>query len=469
MGIKKGTEVTFRVESAAFEGKGIGKIDDIVVFVDNTAPGDLVKARIIKKKKRFLQAKLIEVLEAGPVRIKPKCRHARICGGCTWQHLPYDYQLEIKRQQVEDHMHRIGDLTHLTPETVIGSENPFYYRNKMEYSFGDRRWLTEKEIQSGVEILDKDMAAGLHVPGRFDRILNLEECHLQDPISYQIMDFVRSFALERDISPYNPVRREGFLRNVMVRNSYYLDDLMVNIVTSADDEAIMKELTSALREAFPAITTVVNNVNDTPSPTAVGRYEKNYFGPGYITDKIGDYSFKIHPNAFFQTNTKQAEALYKVAIDFAEIKENELVFDLYCGVGTLTLFASDRARKVVGIEINEVALENARHNAEENNVTNCKFRTGDMKDAFSDALIDEYGVPDVIITDPPRSGMHPDVVQRLCELGAKKLVYVSCNSSTMARDLKELNEVYEITDIQPVDMFPQTYHIETVARLVRRD
>ncbi|HKJ33423.1 MAG TPA: 23S rRNA (uracil(1939)-C(5))-methyltransferase RlmD [Balneolales bacterium] len=465
MSLKKGEELTLRIDSAAFKGKGVGRIDNIAIFVQNTTPGDLVKARIIKKKKKYREAKLLEVLEPGEKRIPPKCKHADICGGCSWQHIPYDYQLEIKRDQVTDHLQRIGGFKDLMPNPVIGSEQAFHYRNKMEYSFGDRRWLTEEEINSGKEIKDKDVAVGLHVPGRFDRILNLEECYLQIPVSYQIMDFVRSFALENDIPPYNTIKHTGFFRNVAIRNSYHTDDLMVNIVTYRDNESIMNDLKEKLLQSFPDITTIVNNVNDTKSPVATGRYEKIYYGPGFIRDSIGPYTFKIHSNAFFQTNTKQAEKLYDVALNFAAIQPDDLVYDLYCGVGTLTLYTSSKAYKVVGIEVNDVAIENARFNAKENEVSNVEFRLGDMKDVFKDELIAEFGKPDVIITDPPRSGMHPDVVEKLKDLRVSRLVYVSCNSSTMARDLAELAEIYDINEVQPVDMFPQTYHIENVVCL----
>lgn len=465
MSIKKGSEITLTIESAAYEGKGVGRLDGIAVFVTNTAPGDKITARITRKKKHFLEGKLLTILEPGPHRIKPKCTHAGICGGCTWQHLPYDYQLEIKQKHVADHLMHIGGFKDINVKPVIGCETPFHYRNKMEYSFGDRRWLTEKEIKAGEPIQDKNMAAGLHVPGRFDRILNLGECHLQIPISYEILNFTRSYAIMHGLEPFNPVNHTGYLRNLVIRNSYYFDDLMVNLVTFKDDESVMTGLTNVLLKKFPAITTVVNNVNDTRNPTAVGRYEKTYYGPGYIRDRIGEFHFDIHANAFFQTNTRQSERLYDVALNYAAIKSGDLVYDLYCGVGTLSLFAAAKSRQVVGIEINETAIENARQNAIQNNVGNCEFRRGDMKDIFTGDMINDFGRPEVIITDPPRSGMHPDVVQQLKHIQANRIVYVSCNSATLSRDLKILNDTYAITNIQPVDMFPQTYHIETVARL----
>lgn len=465
MSIKKGAEIDLRIESAAFEGKGIGKVDNIAVFVKNTAPGDLVKARIIKKKKKFCEGVLLEVLEAGPTRVEPRCQHAMTCGGCSWQHVSYESQLNFKTQHVRDHLHRIGGFTEIEPLSTLGSQNEFGYRNKMEFTFGSRRWLSEEEIKNEGEIENKDFAVGLHVPGRYDRILDLQECHLQDPVSYEIMDYVRSFAIDKHIKPFDIHHKQGYFRNVMIRNSPKTGDLMVNLVTYHDDKKIMKNLTDALLENFPEITTIVNNINDTASPTSEGRFEKVYFGPGYITDQIGDYSYEIDANTFFQTNTLQAEVLYSVARDYAEIQENDIVYDLYCGLGSLSLFVSGNAKKIVGIELNKKSIGKAQENALKNKVGNCAFEHGDIKDAFGDELIEKHGKPDVIITDPPRPGMHPKVVKKLLELEIPRIVYVSCNSATLSRDLDMLREKYNILEVQPVDMFPQTYHIETVAKL----
>lgn len=465
MSLKKGQEVELDIIEAAFKGKGLAKVEGLAVFVPGTTPGDKVKARIIKKKKKYREAKLLEILEPSQHRIEPKCRHAKICGGCSWQHIPYAKQLEFKTQQVRDHIERIGDLDGSIVKEGIGAKQEFYYRNKMEYSISSRRWLTEEEIQSDEYIDDSAFAAGLHAPGRFDKILNLKECHLQVPESFQILDFIRSWCIENKIQPYDTFENSGFMRHVVIRNSHHTHDFMVNLVTNRDDREIMKKMADTLIKAFPFITTIVNNVNDTKSPTAVGRYEKVLYGPGYITDRIGEFDFKIHPNAFFQTNTLQAEKLYEVARQYAELSEGDVVYDLYCGVGTLSLFMSKPAKQVVGIELVDVAVENAAFNARENEVNNVSFIKGDMKDVFTQGMVEEYGAPDVLITDPPRAGMHPDVVQRLCELKVPRLVYVSCNSSTMARDLKELKKVYEVKEVQPVDMFPQTYHIEAVAKL----
>ena len=465
MALKKGSKVDLYIEDTAFKGKGIAKVDGLAVFVPGTAPGDTVKAMITKKKKSFREARVLEILEPSPDRIEPKCSHANTCGGCTWQHLPYAKQIEQKEQHVRDHIERIAKLDPSIVQPIIGCDNDFYYRNKMEYSFGTKRWLSREEINRDEYVDDSGFALGMHAPGRFDKILNLNECHLQDPRSFEILDFVRSYCLENDIPAFDTFKKEGFMRHLVIRNSHHTDDFMVNLVTYKDDQVIVSNLTKKLLEEFPFITTVVNNVNDQPNPTAVGRYEHVLHGPGYIVDSIGDYSFKIHPNAFFQTNTAQAEKLYNVAKDFADLQSGETIYDLYCGVGTLSLYMSSDADRVIGIELVDVAIKNAKFNATENGVENVDFVLGDMKDTFNREFLDEHPAPDCIITDPPRSGMHPDVVKQLSELQVPKLVYVSCNPSTMARDLKELKKVYDVESVQPVDMFPQTYHIEAVTKL----
>ncbi len=464
MALKKGDEISLTIEGAAFKGKGIGKLDGMAVFVHGTMPGDEVRARIIKRKKNFREAKLLEILTPSVDRITPKCIHANVCGGCSWQHVPYSKQLEYKTQQVTDHIRRIGGLD--TPVLLaIGSDKEFHYRNKMEYSISTKRWLTEAEINSEDYVDDSGFAAGLHAPGRFDKILNLNECFLQKEESFQILDFVRSYCLEHNIEAFDTFAKTGYLRHVMIRDAFHTDDFMVNLVTFKDEPDTIKKMADALLKAFPIITTIINNVNDQISPTSVGRFENVIYGSGFIRDKIGDFEFKIHPNAFFQTNTAQAEKLYEVARTYADLQDGDVVYDLYCGVGTLSLFMSQRASKVLGIELVDVAVQNAKFNAKENRVENVSFIKGDMKDVFTQEMVNEFGAPDVLITDPPRAGMHPDVVARLCELRVPRIVYVSCDSSTMARDLKILSEVYDVLEVQPVDMFPQTYHVEAVAKL----
>jgi 23S rRNA (uracil1939-C5)-methyltransferase len=468
MALKKGTVLELDIESTAFKGKGIAKVDGLAVFVPGTAPGDKVRAMITRKKKSFREAKVLELIEPSPVRVEPVCRHADTCGGCTWQHIPYKEQVQYKEQHVRDHIERIAHLDPEIVQPIIPCDTPLYYRNKMEYSFGTRRWLSEEEIKSDEFIDDSAFAAGLHAPGRYDKILNLHECHLQHPISYRLLDFVRSYCKEHGIPAFDTHKNEGFMRHLVIRTSAHTDDLMVNLVTFKDEPQTVEKLSDSLLEEFPEITTIVNNVNDQPNPTAVGRFENVLHGPGYIVDHIGSHSFKIHANAFFQTNTKQAEKLYEVARTFAEIDDGGHLFDLYCGVGTLSLYMADLADKVTGIELVDVAIQNAEFNAKENGVTNTDFVLGDMKDTFNDEFLEKNGNPDCVITDPPRSGMHPDVVEQLAGLDVDRLVYVSCNPSTMARDLKILKETFHVDKVQPVDMFPQTYHIEAVSKLTRK-
>lgn len=461
---KKGVELEISIEAAAFKGKGVGKVDGLAIFVPGTMPGDVVKARIVKRKKNYREAKLLEILEPSPDRISPNCSHAAVCGGCSWQHVPYAKQLDFKTRQVTDHIRRIGGLDSPV-HPAIGAATAFYYRNKMEYSISSKRWLTDEEIKSEDFVDDAGFAAGLHAPGRFDKILDLKECHLQRKESFQVLQFVKNYCIQNGIEPFNVFEKTGYMRHVMVRTAHHTNNFMVNLVTFKDEPETINKLSDALLAQFPIITTIVNNVNDQHNPTAIGRYENIIFGPGYIVDHIGSFEFKIHPNAFFQTNTAQAEKLYEIALNYAGLNDGDIVYDLYCGVGTLSLYMSQKAKKVVGIELVDVAVENARFNAKENSVDHVYFIKGDMKDVFTPKVVEEFGLPDVLITDPPRAGMHPEVVRRLCELKVPKMVYVSCDSSTMARDLKELSEVYDVHEIQPVDMFPQTYHVEAVARL----
>ncbi|TVQ70869.1 MAG: 23S rRNA (uracil(1939)-C(5))-methyltransferase RlmD [Balneolaceae bacterium] len=465
--VKKGKELILDITTAAFEGKGLGKVGEYAVFVKNTAPGDRVRVRINRKRKNYAEGVLLELLEPSPIRISPKCRHAGTCGGCTWQHIPYEKELVYKSGHVKDHFQRIGGFRDISTEPVIGAPEPFYYRNKMEYTFGDRRWLTDEEVQSGRDIADRDFALGLHVPGRYDRILNLEECHLQDPVSFRILDAVREYALANNIPPYNTHRHEGFLRNLIIRNAEHTGDLMVNLVTSGENDEIMQPFSSWLLERFPEITTVIHTINDTRSPSSEGRYQKVLYGPGYIREYLGPYHFRIDPNTFFQTNTHQARALYDVVL--GALDKVPVLYDLYCGVGTLSVYLSGMATRVVGVEVHAGAVEKARENAAENGVSHAVFEQGDMKDIFNDDMIRRHGSPDIIVTDPPRAGMHESVIRQIISILPKKIIYVSCNSSTQARDVALLSEYYRLERIQPVDMFPRTYHIESVAVLSRND
>lgn len=466
--VRKGQELILDITAAAFEGKGLGRHGEYAIFVKNTAPGDRARVRIIKKRKKFAEGLLVELLEPSSLRTTPKCRHAGVCGGCTWQHIPYEQELVYKSGHVADHFQRIGGFRDLQIAPVIGASGPFYYRNKMEFTFGDRRWLTEAEVQSDEKVEDRNFALGLHIPGRYDRILNLEECHLQDPVSFQILDAVRNHALEKGILPYNTHKHEGFLRNLIIRNAVHTDDLMVNIVTASEDDTIMEPLKRNLLDSFPGITTLVHTLNDTRSPSSDGRYRKVLHGPGHICEKLGRYLFRIEPDTFFQTNTRQAEALYNIVLQSLGSEKIPVLYDLYCGIGTLSLYLSENVSKVVGIEIHGGAVKKARENAEENRIEHAFFEEGDMKDVFNDELLARHGHPDVIITDPPRAGMHERVIHRIKEIGPSKVIYVSCNSATQARDVAMMSDEYHVDSVHPVDMFPRTYHIESVAVLVKR-
>ncbi len=463
--VKKGRELELDITAAAFEGKGLGRVSDYVVFVNNTAPGDRVRVCITKKQKKHAEGNLLEILSPSPERITPKCRHANICGGCSWQHIPYDRELSYKSDHVADHFKRIGGFHDLKIDPVIGAPDSFYYRNKMEYTFGDRRWLTDSEVCSDKPIPDKNFALGLHVPGRFDRILNLEECHLQDPVSFRILDTIRRHAREHNIPPYNSRKHTGFLRNLIIRNGLHTGDLIVNLVTRTNDETTLKPLADDLLGHFPEITTIVNTINDTRSPSSEGRYRKVYYGPGYIHEHLGPYRFRIDPGTFFQTNTRQAETLYKLVLELLGSGTIPAIYDLYCGAGTLTLYLSRKANMVTGIELDAATVQKARENAAFNQVEHVVFEQGDMKDIFNDTMIDRHGRPDIIVTDPPRAGMHANVIEQIKKLAPGKLIYISCNSATQARDVALLADRYEVERIQPIDMFPRTYHIESVAVL----
>jgi 23S rRNA (uracil1939-C5)-methyltransferase len=379
----------------------------------------------------------------------------------------YADQLRFKQQHVDEHIQHIGGFSDLKLHPIIACETSFYYRNKMEYSFGDRRWLSAEEIASQEYISSEELSLGLHIPGRHDKILNLQECHLQDARSFQILQACRAYCLEHGFEPYNVITHQGWLRHLVIRNTQKSDQWLVNLVTYYENEAINGLIDHLLRR-FPFITTIVESINDTWSPVAIGTQERIHYGNGYITDHIADFSFNIHPTTFFQTNTLQAEKLFQLAVDLADIKGGT-VYDLYCGVGTISLFASKKAERVVGIELNPQSIQNAVINAKNNHIDHAFFELGDAKEVFSPALFDKYGKPDVLITDPPRAGMHPDVIEQIQQLNIPKMVYISCNSATMARDLKLLDATYHVQHLQPVDMFPQTYHVETVALLTLRN
>ncbi|MEX8547585.1 MAG: 23S rRNA (uracil(1939)-C(5))-methyltransferase RlmD [Mucilaginibacter sp.] len=453
----------------AEEGKGVGRAGEMVVFVEKAVPGDVADIEIFRKKKNFGEAKIIALKTASSLRTEPFCQHFGDCGGCKWQHLTYEAQLHYKQKAVTDALERIAkiDVSHVMP--ILPSPETRFYRNKLEFTFSDRRWLTNNEISSG-ETFATD-ALGFHVPLYFDRILDIQKCHLQTDPSNEIRNAVRDFAIKNSISFYNLRNHEGGLRNLIIRSSS-TGELMVIVVFAYAEADQRNNLLEFIKVNFPQITSLLYIINQKKNDTIFDQEVLTYAGRDFIYEKMRtDFSgiktvrFQIGPKSFYQTNSHQATRLYEVARDFAELKGHELVYDLYTGAGTIANFIAGKVKQVIGIEYVESAIEDARINSNINNITNTKFFAGDMKDVLDASFTAQNGKPDVIITDPPRAGMHPDVVNRLMEIEAEKIVYVSCNVATQARDLLVLKEKYEVTKIQPVDMFPHTQHVENVLLL----
>jgi 23S rRNA (uracil1939-C5)-methyltransferase len=473
--MKKGDILELKIDKYAFEGKGIARVkkdesdeQNFVVFVENSFPGDIVKAKILKVKKSFAEARTTEVITNSPYRDKPSCRYFTVCGGCRQQDIDYNIQVKYKQDQVQEIFERLGGFKDYKLESIVPSDQKFYYRNKMEFSFSDRRWLTSEEIASGDQF-DRDFALGLHIPGTFDKVLDIDECFLQSETSNGILNFTRSFFKEKKVTVYTTRKQSGYLRNLIIREGKKTGDLMVNLVTFDDDEELMKEYTDGLIKSIPGITTILNNINRKRASTAVGDYEKVYFGSGYITDYIGDKVFRISANSFFQTNTFQAEKLYNTVIEYAEFGKDDVVYDLYSGAGTITIYMSGEDRKVYGFESSGSAIKDAAENSRLNNAENVYYYNADLFKAFIPiAEREDLPKPDVIVTDPPRSGMHQSIIDDILKLAPGKIIYVSCNPATQVRDIKLLSEAYELVKIKPVDMFPHTYHIENVALLVKR-
>ena len=483
MNTKKGDIVEFQIEKYAFEGKGIAKVSknellglneengnekNYVVFVQGSYPGDTVRARLLKIKNSYAEALAINILTPSNERIKAKCKYFGSCGGCKQQDLDYDVQVKYKQQQVLEIFNKLGGFSDFEFEPIIPSQNVFYYRNKMEFSFGDKRWLTKEEI--AIEgTLDRDFALGLHIPRIFDKVLDVDECFLQSEVSNKILNFTRDYFKQKNTSIYSTKTHTGYLRNLVIKQAFNTNDLMVNLVTSEENDELVNEYCNELRKEIPQVTTVINNINKKFAAVAVGDYEKVIYGSGFIYDEIGKHKFRISANSFFQTNTLQAEKLYQTALDFAELKGNEIVYDLYSGAGTITIFISDKAKKVYAFEAVESAIADAKVNADLNNILNVKFFNADLYKTFL-PIVNKYNIPkpDVMIIDPPRSGMHPTTVDDVIKLSPNKIVYVSCNPATQVRDIKLMVEAgYKLIKVRPVDMFPHTFHIENIALLLK--
>jgi 23S rRNA (uracil1939-C5)-methyltransferase len=466
--IKKGDTLDLRIEKFADRGRSLARVDGYVVFVPGAVPGDLARVRVGKRRKSFAEARLLEIIEPSDLRTEPRCEYAATCGGCKWQHVQYEAQLEAKRQSVEEALRHQGGLNlealGVDVLPVIGSEKIYFYRNKMEFSFSTSRWLTDWEIASG-EQFDTDFALGLHVPGRFDRVLDLKACYLQSELSVRLVNNTRQLAREEGWSPWDTHAQQGYLRHLVIRTAGHTDEVMVNLVTNGHDADRVDAYAQMLRGGFPEVTTLVNTINTGQAQTAFGEAAVTVFGPGLIHDRIGPHTFEIAASAFFQTNTRQAERLYEIAREFAELGPTDHVYDLYCGAGTISLFMADAVDHVIGVELVEEAVVNARRNAERNGVENCTFLAGDMRDLFTAEFVERWGRPDVLIVDPPRAGMHPRVVEQIAAMRPSRLVYVSCNPQTQARDIALLGDGFRVEAVQPVDLFPHTHHIENVVKL----
>ena len=458
------------ITDVAAEGMALARVNDLVVFVPYVVPGDVVDLQVKRKKHSYAEAVAVHFHEYSPTRAVPFCQHYGVCGGCKWQVLPYEEQIKYKQKQVEANLRRIGkiELPEITP--ILGSEKTQFYRNKLEFTFSNKRWLTEEEVAQEVKY-DQMNAVGFHIPGAFDKVLAIEKCWLQDDISNRIRNAMRDYAYEKGLSFFNLRTQEGLLRNLMIRTSS-TGELMVLLqcnVTCAEEDEQMKGLLQYVANGFPEITSLLYVINNKCNDT-IGDLDVHVFrGNDHIFEEMEGLRFKVGPKSFYQTNSEQAYNLYKIARTYAGLTGNELVYDLYTGTGTIANFVSRQARKVVGIEYVPEAIEDAKVNSAINGIENTLFYAGDMKDILTRDFIEEHGRPDVIITDPPRAGMHTDVIDAILFAAPQRIVYVSCNPATQARDLQLLDKAYRVAAVQPVDMFPHTHHVENVVLLERRE
>lgn len=452
------------VTGYAAEGKALAKVDGKVIFIEGAVPGDVVDVLLTKNRKDWAEGKVQKINFYSPDRVTPFCIHFGICGGCKWQMLPYEKQLEYKEQEVRDVIRRIGKLPDVPVLPILGSEKTIHYRNKLEFTFSNRKYLTKNEL----EVLGEDEwpggAVGYHVPKLYDKIIDITECWLMDDVNNLIRNSLREFAEKNKYSYYDIKEHKGFLRNIVIRYCT-TGELMVNLVFGNENKKEIENICNFLLEKIPAITTLVYTINQKWNDSLNDQEPITFFGKGYVIEKLGEFDFKISPKSFFQTNTKQAEVLYNVVKDFAALTGNEIVYDLYCGTGSIGIFLSKKAKKIIGVEVIEEAIIDAKENASLNKIDSTFFYAGDVIDICNDDFFTSNGKANVVIVDPPRAGLHPKLINKLLEISAEKMVYVSCNVATQARDLQLLSEKYWVEKIQPVDMFPHTHHIESVALL----
>ncbi len=455
------------VIDAGAKGKSIAKAPDgKVIFLTNAVPGDVVDIQTTKRRKSFYEGSAIVFHKQSDKRTEPACEHFGTCGGCKWQFMGYEHQLTYKQNEVVNNLTRLGKIELPEVSPILRSEDQFFYRNKMEFSFSNNRWLTLDEIQSESEIENRN-ALGFHMPGMWDKILDINKCHLQKDPSNAIRNKVNAFATEHKLPFFNLRKQEGFLRTLMIRNSS-IGEIMVLVQFFKEDLENRTLLLDYIASEFPEITSLQYVVNPKGNDTIYDQEVICYKGKDYIEEEMEGLRFRINAKSFYQTNSKQAYELYKITRDFANLTGNELVYDLYTGTGTIAQFVAKNAKKVIGVEAVPEAIEDAKLNAKRNTIDNVEFYVGDMKKVFTKDFIDQHGQPEVVITDPPRDGMHKDVITQLLNISPQKIVYVSCNSATQARDLALLDEMYKVTKVQPVDMFPQTYHVENVVLLEKR-
>lgn len=464
---KKENKIIFEkieILDAGAKGVSVAKAPDgKVIFIPNVVPGDVVDVQTFKKRKSYYEGKAIQFHAYSEDRIEAVCEHFGVCGGCKWQNMRYDKQLFYKNQEVFNHLKRIGKIPLPEFEPILGSEDTFFYRNKMEFGFSNARWMTEKEIQNQ-EVVEQKNALGFHIPKMWDKILDITHCHLQADPSNEIRNEIRRFAIAHNLAFFDPRNMEGFLRTLMIRTAS-TGELMVLIQFFKEHESQRILLLDHLIETFPQLTSLLYVINEKPNDTIYDQEVILYHGKDYILEEMEGLHFRIHAKSFYQTNSNQAFELYQITRDFAGLTGNELVYDLYTGTGTIAQFVAKKAKKVIGVEAVPDAIRDAKENAKMNQIDNCEFYVGDMKNVFTETFITQHGKPDVIITDPPRDGMHGDVIKQLLNVAAAKIVYVSCNSATQARDLALLDEKYTVTRVRPVDMFPQTHHVENVVLL----
>lgn len=454
------------IVDVAAEGKAIAKDNDMIIFIPYVAPGDIADIQLTRKKNSFAEGRAITIHTYSSEREQPFCEHFGVCGGCKWQHLKYASQLHYKQKQVTDNLERIGKIELPEINSILGSKKTTFYRNKLEFTFSNKRWMTEDEIKSGAQFDDMN-ALGFHIPSLFDKVLDIKKCWLQNDISNQIRLAIRDYAIKHQLPFFDLRNQNGFLRNIIIRTST-TGELMLIVVFFEEDEENRTKLLDHLLALFPQISSLIYIINGKANDTITDQEVITYHGKDHIFEEMEGLKFKIGPKSFYQTNSEQAYELYKIVRDFAGLKGSELVYDLYTGTGTIANFVSHQAQKVIGIEYVPEAIEDAKINSAINGVNNTLFFAGDMKDILNSTFIETHGRPDVIITDPPRAGMHNDVIETILLASPEKIVYVSCNPATQARDLALIDEQYKVTKVQPVDMFPHTHHVENVVLLEKR-